>query len=145
MSDDSAWIRSYKNRNVEYRRPEIPPDEILLKFHREFFDGNLDEAAATLANHYSVKAPRVIAGPLPENVPSAYDITNHVITISDRLVITVEMMATFLESFFRHLASQNNWAYDKEFSEYLYYERSEGGRLSTRVFQRFRELERGVS
>lgn len=142
MPDDSAWIRSYKNRNVEYRRPEIPSDEILLKFHKEFFDGKFDEAAISLATYYSVNAPQITIESLPENIPSSYDITAQIITISNNLVITIEIMATFIESFFRHLASQKNWIYDKELSEYLDYERSEGGRLSSRIFQRFRELER---
>lgn len=141
MSDNSAWIWSYKSRNIEYRRPEIPSDEILLKFHKECFDGKFDEAAITLATYYSVKAPQITIGSLPENVPSSYDITAQIITISNSLVITIEIMATFIESFFRHLASQKNWIYDKELSEYFDYERSEGGRLSSRIFQRFKELE----
>jgi len=142
MSDDSAWINSYKNRNVEYERPDIPPDNVLINFHTKWFEDDFDEAAATLATHYSVKAPLVVTEQLPENVPSRYDIVNHVIAISNVIVIRTEQIAIFLESFFRHVAAEKNWAYDKELSEYANYERSEGGRFASRIFQRFHELER---
>lgn len=108
MSNDGAWIRSYKRRNVSYQRPDIPQDKILLDFHTKWFEGKFDEAAAILASHYSVNVPRVVIGPLPQNAHSSYDIESHVITISDNIVLTLERMVTFLESFFRHLASQRN-------------------------------------
>lgn len=145
MSDDSSWVNSYKNRTIEYERPSIPPDNVLIDFHTKWFEGRLNEAATILANNYSVEASRVMIGQLPENVPSSYDIVNHIITISNRLVITTELMATFIESFFRHMASQKNWAYDKEFDEYANYERSEGGRLASRISHRFSELGRSKS
>lgn len=145
MSDNSAWIKSYKRRNMEYKRPYIPPDNILLDFHTKWFNGKFDDAATILANHYSVKSPRVTREQLPKDVPSSYDIEKQIITISDKSVNTMEMMATFLESFFRHMASQNNWVYDKELDEFSNYERSEGGRLASRIFQRFSELERNKS
>src|SRR5690348_15891430 len=131
MSDDSAGIRSYKNRDTKYVRPDIPPDDILIDFHTKWFKGNFEEAASVLAHHYGIDTPHVAVGPLPPNAFSSYDIENLVITISDSLVLTNMQITTFLESFFKHLSSQRNWDYNREISQYLPYERSEAGRFTT--------------
>jgi len=141
FSDDDSDIDFYRqwvSRNVPYRRPLIPSDEVIVELHNLSKRENFSRILKNLAQYYRVAAPS-----LAERADSQmeyyleYDQSSTLLTINRAKLWGHEsLFFAILQGFFRHLAKTMAWQFSEDMDKSYRIEKGEATRFAKSICER---------